>query len=71
MKEPRKSTSAELIANLCGSLCVGNCGGARIRGQEEGLPDVGSSAEEMDSREQEDEQLTATCPSGVGKTGLI
>lgn len=39
--------------------------------EEEGLPDVGSNAEEMDLREREDKQLTATCPSGIGKTGLI
>lgn len=39
--------------------------------EEERLPDVGSSEEEMDLREQEDMQLTATCLSGIGKTGLI
>lgn len=53
-----------------------NCGdvsgsGPKAMLEEEGLPDVGSHAEEMDLREQEDKQLTATCPSGIGKTGLI
>lgn len=39
--------------------------------EEEGLPDVDSDAEKMDLREQEDKQLTAMCPSEIGKTGLI
>lgn len=38
--------------------------------EEEGLPDV-ASCREMNLREQEDKQLTATCPSGIGKAGLI
>lgn len=56
-------------------LCIRSCGDVSGSGpkavlEEEGLPDVGSDAEEMDLREQEDKQLTATCSSGIGKTGL-
>lgn len=56
---------------MCKELWGASGSGPKALLEEEGLPDVGSNAEEMDSRKQEDMKLTATCPSGIGKTGLI
>lgn len=60
-----------MCKELGGEEGVSGSGPKAVLEEEEGLPDVDSDAEEIDLREQEDKQLTATCPSEIGKTGLI